>query len=286
MGIVVILALILHSHPTIHQGLSAYQIMSENWTGRQCSALIAVMREQNMTEIGILWGGFGSSSDCIKRVKRQIGPRWWVHLSNENRRARGAPMSRWDLVPDLSYARYNRLAAGNNAGLRRKIRGRISAIRRLLGPALGGISTGLEHSFSKRANAHIARVIRENIEQYDAVVVDNPLFNSDFINGAYCELHGYTDPTPINCRSRCIRNPDGDGIDHPLAGPGGYYRAAVSETRSWFGASVVNSCISLHWLPRWQARGANFTARPWERNFDFNRGDTEIINLITKGLFL
>lgn len=277
-----IFAQIISMAPPIHQGLSAYQIMSENWTPQQCAAMIYVMKQHQMTEIGLLWRGFGESRRCIRRINKHVGPRWWVHISNEVRRARGGPMSRGDLLPDLSTAEYNKRARGNNPGLRRQVRGRVNAIKSELGSALGGISTGLEHSLSRRANAHLGQLIRA----LDVRVIDNPLHNNAFRSGAMCELHGYTEPTPADCRSRCIRNPDGDGLDHPLGGPGGYYRAPVQEVRSWFGRSVIDTCISLHWLPRWQDESGEFRTRPWERSFDFNRGDTEVIDLITRGLFI
>ena len=280
-----VIAQVISMTPPIHQGLSAYQIMSPNWTPQQCAAMIYVMKQHKMTEIGLLWRGFGEQRSCIKRIKRHVQPRWWVHISNEVRRNRGDPMAAGDLLPDLTTDEYNKRAAANNPGLRRRLRGRVDAIVSALGPNLGGISSGLEHSFSNKTNAHILRWIKRRLP-HGVLVIDNPLLNSDFKRGPMCELHGYTEPTPADCRARCIRNPDGDGLDHPLGGPGGYYRATVQEGRSWFGRSVVDSCISLHWLPRWQARGADFRTKPWERGFDFNRGDTEVIDLITEGLFI
>lgn len=277
-----ILAQSIFMAPPIHQGLSAYQIMSDHWTPQQCAAMIYVMKQHRMTEAGLLWRGFGESRKCIHRIERHVSPRWWVHLSNENRRDRGDPMFPGDLLPDLSTQEYDRKVRGKNPGVRRKIRQRVNEIKREFGANLGGISSGLEHVFSRRANRNIIRIIRGQ----DVTAIDNPLFNSDFNNGALCELHGYTDPTPANCRARCIRNPDGDGIDHPLGGPGGYYRASVSEARSWFGRSVVDSCISLHWLPRWQDESGEFRTKPWERSFDFHRRDAEVIDLIIGGLFI
>lgn len=261
------------------EGISAFQIMSNNWTTKQCKNLKTGLKLFRYPAFSVLYGSFGNNTKCLYNLITTINRKKWVqiHLSNEVAR-RNNTLTKRDLLPEFNVIEYNRVLQKNRPRVVRAIMQRLARIVRLTKKGkkiTWNLSLGLESNYTKKAVRNLYNIIRT---AWPYEISYSPITNNFHGLDAMRELHGYG-ARAKKYSGNCIQNGDGTGI-FDIKPNGSIRNYSLQQVREWRKRCRRNSCICLLWDEKWQGRDSNKFVEPSKRNFKFNKSDIAIIRRI------
>lgn len=273
-------------------GISAYQIMSKNWTAKQCRTLIRALDLSEEPAVAILWRSFGTATRCLESIKRKAAasPKNWyieIHLSNEAARRSGRA-SEWDLLPALTMVEYSQSLESPNGETLGAVSSRVRKIGEVvtdLPNTRWGLTLGLESNLSLKAAKKLRDLIRQwwRYEIVYSPLTGHPWAFGGRISGTTYELHGYSELAATG-RNNCIRNGDGTGIAHngPRSPRWRYF--TMQQVAEWGRIGRENSCILLFWQDRWQGVDTENFIPHRDRSFTFDRRDFNLVKKLMRAI--
>lgn len=266
-------------------GISAFQLLSKNWTTIQCKKLTYYLETLPEPAASVLWGSFGNDFSCLRfllKIAKKSQKHWWVqiHLSNEAGR-RNKRLTNLDLLSKLSVLEYNQALESEDLIVKNAIAKRVREIRHIADKnphIIWNLSLGLESNFTRKAAKKIYKIVKK---EWPYEISYSSIYN-DKLNGAVRELHGYNSTKKLG--GNCIRNGDGTGIvDLESNKFRGSY--SVRKIARWYRRCRKSSCVCLFWANRWQGISFKKFVEPHRRNFIFNDEDIGLIKYIIGGSY-
>lgn len=251
-----LLSLILLVSNLTFQGISTYAIHSPRFP---CHPLLHLIDKSSYPAISILYGTFGHSNKCLRRVLNKVKDKPHlveIHFSNEAGR-RNNRLYEGEFLKNLSVNEYNKKLIHQNPAVIEAVRKRATRIFQRYSALANDntrlvLSTGLESNFTPSSRAKLTNILRQ-VWPYE--IIQNPI-NSTNIHSDI-EFHG----VQLGFTTPCIFNNDGAE------------NAVTTLKAFWEHFSI---CDKLLWRKNPQGI-KNYWIKPRDRHFYFSPKDQSII---------
>lgn len=268
-----------------YKGVAVYAAMSPRFP---CQNALESLESVLRPSIGMLYGTFGKSLDCLGRffTKFKDKPHLAiVYLSNEYCR-RHRVCSSNDLLPKTSINGLNRALEKGRPKALRSFKSRANRLLAFINQHSNANSRvilipGLEDNFTTKA----WQVLRYNIASgWPYEIGRNSIYKTAFYgSGIICEYHSlrYRD-CPGGKPS--LGNLDGRHV-YRRKRPGFANEVSVRRVKQWINGAPANYISLLLWRRHWQGYRDEFV-EPSLRTFRFNRQDINLVKEVydSKGL--
>lgn len=257
-----------------YEGLSAF---AASHNGFPCATYIELTKSLPRPAIATLYGTFGESSNCIRKVLNEIKDRphlLEVHLSNEacrrHKRCKGG-----ELLPRLTVAAYEKGLKRGSRLVQKAVTRRVKQVARYINQVshpltLVVVSLGLEDNLSGQAAAKLAGLVRPHLPDWVLLVRNHVGETAEAPTVTdISEAHGSSASFSGTCG---IQNLDGTSV-----------YSVTDQGRGFVAGGRQRECLaSFLWLGRLQGITKLQFVDPLKRKFYLTSGDVGLIKELLK----